>query len=148
MTTWTTAAALRSAALFFLAGLGEIGGGWLVWQCVRERKSWWWAALGGIALVGYGFVLTLQPPAAGDEFGRLDAAYGGVFICMSFLWGRIFDGMKLDLGDLTGSLLCLAGVVVIIAWPRGGGAACGGLANCTGAAPRANQTDGVAVEVT
>jgi small multidrug resistance family-3 protein len=120
---WTPLAVLRSAALFLLAGLGEIGGGWLVWQAVRERKPWWWAALGGACLVAYGFVPTLQPAAAGDEFGRIDAAYGGMFIGMSFAWGRALDGMRLDLGDLIGGCLCLAGVVVILAWPRAPGAA-------------------------
>lgn len=116
---WTALSLLRSAALFFMAGVGEIGGGWLIWQCVREHKPWWWAVLGALALIGYGFVLTQQPEAAGTEFGRMDAAYGGVFIGMSFLWGRIFDKMRLDLGDLIGSVLCLAGVIVILGWPRG-----------------------------
>ena len=126
---WTPLSALHAAALFVLAGLFEIGGGWLVWQAIRSGKPWWWALLGGATLVGYGFVPTLQPPQSGNEFGRLDAAYGGVFIGMSFLWGRIFDGMKLDMGDLIGSLLCLAGVIVIMAWPRGEGtqSPCGGV---------------------
>ena len=84
-----------------------------------------------------GFVLTLQPQAAGNEFGRLDAAYGGVFIGMSFLWGRVFDKMQLDCGDLIGSVLCLAGVVVILAWPRGDAAVCRKAANASLSAPAA-----------
>jgi small multidrug resistance family-3 protein len=116
---WTVQSAIQAASLFVGAGLCEIGGGWLVWQSVRSKRPWWWAVFGVILLAAYGFVPTLQPPAAGNEFGRLDAAYGGIFIGMSFLWGRVLDGMRLDLGDLIGSMLCLAGVVVIMAWPRG-----------------------------
>ena len=116
---WTMPAVLQAASLFFLAGICEIGGGWLVWQTVRQSRPWWWALLGCVALASYGFVPTLQPPQTGNEFGRLDAAYGGIFIAMSFLWGRTFDGMRLDRGDLIGSILCLAGVTVILTWPRG-----------------------------
>ena len=117
---------LRSIVLFFVAGVCEIGGGWLVWQSVREGKPWWYCLLGAGVLVGYGFVMTLQPEVVGDDFGRLDAAYGGVFIGMSFAWGRIFDNMQLHTGDLIGGLLCIAGVVVILAWPQGRAGAPGG----------------------
>ncbi|KAJ1452984.1 hypothetical protein M885DRAFT_525425 [Pelagophyceae sp. CCMP2097] len=117
---WTAAAGLQSLSLFIVAGLFEIGGGWLVWQHVRDGKPWWWALCGGAALVGYGFITTLQPPAAGDDFGRLDAAYGGIFIGLSFAWGHAVDGMHLTRGDAIGGALCLAGVAVILGWPRGG----------------------------
>lgn len=106
-----------SSGLFLLAAIGEIGGGWLVWNHVRCGKPWYWAVFGGAALVTYGFIPTLQPFSA-NEFGRLDAAYGGLFIVMSFAWGRIFDGLLLDTGDVLGSLLCLAGAFTILAWPR------------------------------
>ena len=76
-----------------------LGGGWLVWQHMRGGRPWWWAVCGGAALVGYGFITTLQPPAAGDDFGRLDAAYGGIFIGLSFAWGRAVDGMYLTRGN-------------------------------------------------
>jgi drug/metabolite transporter superfamily protein YnfA len=122
---------LRSIVLFFVAGVCEIGGGWLVWQSLREGKPWWYCLLGAVVLAGYGFVMTLQPEVVGDDFGRLDAAYGGVFIGMSFAWGRIFDDMQLRTGDLIGGLLCLAGVVVILAWPQGRAGASGGDTRCS-----------------
>jgi small multidrug resistance family-3 protein len=141
MASWHAVAILRSTAVFVFSGLLEIGGGWLVWQTVRERHPWWWALIGAAVLGGYGFAQTLQPAAAGEEFGRIDAAYGGVFIAMSFLWGRAVDGMRLDLGDLIGGALCLAGVIVILAWPRTDGQAC----RCAGAAGESGVgADGVA----
>ena len=42
------------------------------------------AAAGVVALGLYGFAATLQPSA---EFGRILAAYGGVFIVGSMAWG-------------------------------------------------------------
>jgi small multidrug resistance family-3 protein len=75
---------LRSAALFVVAALFEIGGAWLVWQGVREQRGWLWAAGGVLALGAYGFVATLQPDA---HFGRILAAYGGIFVAGSILWG-------------------------------------------------------------
>ena len=65
---WTPLVVLKVAALFLLAGFAEIGGGWLVWQAVREGKPWWWAVAGSVVLVSYGFVPTLQPLS---DFGRL-----------------------------------------------------------------------------
>jgi len=73
----------RSVNFFVLAGLMEIGGGYLVWLWLRERRAWWVGALGALVLLGYGVVPTLQPA----NFGRVYAAYGGVFIAMSMLWG-------------------------------------------------------------
>ena len=107
---------LRSVPLFALAALAEIGGAWLVWQAVREGRPWWWAGLGVMALGVYGFVATLQPDA---DFGRVLAAYGGVFVVGSLLWGVALDGFRPLPGDLVGAALCLVGVVVIMATPRG-----------------------------
>jgi small multidrug resistance family-3 protein len=116
---WTVVDVFRSGGLFVLAGLAEIGGGWLVWQYVRGGKPWWWTLIGAATLVAYGFIPTLQPAAASDDFGRVSACYGGVFIAMCFGWGRVIDKMELTVGDLVGGLLCLAGIVVILGWPRG-----------------------------
>ncbi|ULE33759.1 YnfA family protein [Mycobacterium sp. IDR2000157661] len=107
---------VRSIVLFALAALAEIGGAWLVWQGVREHRGWLWAGLGVIALGLYGFVATLQPDA---HFGRILAAYGGVFVAGSLLWGVVLDGFRPDRWDIIGASICLAGVAVIMYAPRG-----------------------------
>lgn len=108
----------KSIALFVLAALFEIGGAWLVWQGVREHRGWLWAGLGVVALGAYGFVATLQPDA---HFGRILAAYGGVFVAGSLLWGMAFDGFRPDRWDIIGAAVCLLGVAVIMYVPRSGG---------------------------
>jgi small multidrug resistance family-3 protein len=105
----------RVAVLFLLAAIAEIGGCWLVWQAVRESRPWWLALAGGASLVAYGFVATAQPDA---HFGRVLAAYGGVFVAGSLLWGVMFDGFRPTRYDLAGALICLAGVAVIMSAPR------------------------------
>jgi small multidrug resistance family-3 protein len=112
---WTAFAVLQAIVLFLLAGLAEIGGGWLVWKAVREGKDWWWAALGSVVLVVYGFLPTLQPT---DSFGRIYAAYGGFFIVLSLLWGWGLDGDKPDRGDVIGGTVSLVGVLMLLFWPR------------------------------
>ncbi|WP_432522124.1 YnfA family protein [Kineococcus sp. SYSU DK006] len=106
----------RSLALFALAALAEIGGAWLVWQGVREHRGWLWIGAGVIALGLYGFVATLQPEA---EFGRVLAAYGGIFVAGSLAWGVLVDGFRPDRFDVAGALVCLAGVGVVMYAPRG-----------------------------
>ncbi|MEV7186281.1 YnfA family protein [Kitasatospora sp. NPDC093102] len=106
---------LRSVALFVLAALAEIGGCWLVWQSVREQRPWWLAGLGVVALGAYGFVAALQPDS---HFGRVLAAYGGVFVAGSLLWGMAVDGFRPTRYDVLGALICLAGVAVIMYGPR------------------------------
>src|ERR687885_1290598 len=100
---------IRSLLLFVLAALAEIGGGWLVWQGVREHRGLTWIGAGIAALGLYGFVATLQPDA---HFGRILAAYGGIFVAGSLLWGAIADGYRPDRWDVTGALICLAGMAV------------------------------------
>jgi small multidrug resistance family-3 protein len=107
---------VRSVLLFLLAALAEIGGAWLVWQGVREHRGLLWAGAGVVALGAYGFVATLQPD---PHFGRILAAYGGVFVVGSLLWGVVLDGFRPDRFDYLGATLCLAGVVVIMYVPRG-----------------------------
>ncbi|TKV28867.1 YnfA family protein [Arthrobacter sp. NamB2] len=106
---------LRMTLLFVLAAGAEIGGAWLIWQAVREGRPWWWAGLGIMALGAYGFVATLQPD---PNFGRILAAYGGVFVAGSLAWGVLVDGFRPDRWDLLGSAVCLAGVALIMFMPR------------------------------
>ncbi len=106
----------RSIALFIAAAVAEIGGAWLIWQGVREHKGWLWMGLGVVALGIYGFVATLQPDA---NFGRILAAYGGVFVAGSLAWAMALDGFKPDRWDITGAVVCLLGVAVIMYAPRG-----------------------------
>lgn len=106
---------VRSLVLFALAALAEIGGAWLVWQGWREHRGVLWIA-GGIAALGaYGFVATLQPDV---HFGRILAAYGGIFVAGSLTWGVVVDKFRPDRYDLIGATLCLIGVAVIMYAPR------------------------------
>ena len=105
----------KSLLLFVVAAVAEIGGAWLVWQGVRENRGWVCVGAGVIALGLYGFVATLQPDA---HFGRILAAYGGVFVAGSLAWGMVMDGFKPDRYDITGALICLVGVSIIMYSPR------------------------------
>jgi small multidrug resistance family-3 protein len=101
---------------FFLAGLCEIGGGYLVWLWLREDMSWILGAVGGFVLFLYGIVPTFQP----SYFHSIYAAYGGVFIVMALIWGWIFEGIIPDLYDLLGTVIALVGVIIIFYAPRKG----------------------------
>jgi small multidrug resistance family-3 protein len=105
----------RSVALFALAAAAEIGGAWLVWQGIREQRGLLWIGAGVVALGLYGFVATLQ---ADPHFGRILAAYGGVFVAGSLAWGVVVDGFRPDRYDIVGAAICLAGVAVIMYAPR------------------------------
>lgn len=106
----------RSILLFVLAAAAEIGGAYLVWIGLREGRGAWVAVLGGLALAAYGVIASLQPSS---EFGRVLAAYGGVFIAGSLAWGMAFDGFRPDRFDLAGAAIALVGVAVIMYAPRG-----------------------------
>ncbi|MGH9960828.1 MAG: YnfA family protein [Pyrinomonadaceae bacterium] len=105
----------KSIVYFLIAGICEISGGYLVWLWLREGKSFWFAMVGALLLVLYGVVPTLQPA----HFGRVYAAYGGVFIVLSILWGWRIDKVLPDRFDLAGGLMALVGVAVMMYWPRG-----------------------------
>lgn len=106
---------VRSIALFLLAAVAEIGGAWLVWQGVREHRGLVWTGLGVVALGLYGFVATLQPDA---NFGRVLAAYGGVFVAGSLAWAMVADGFRPDRYDVIGAAICLVGVAIVMYAPR------------------------------
>ncbi|MBN2982540.1 MULTISPECIES: YnfA family protein [Cohnella] len=104
-----------SVLLFLLAGLAEIGGGYLVWLWLREGKPLGYGIAGSLVLVLYGILPTLQKF---PSFGRVYAAYGGVFIVMAVLWGWLIDKKTPDAYDWLGAAICLAGVAVILWAPR------------------------------
>ena len=105
---------LISVFFFLLAGLCEIGGGYLVWLWLREDMSWILGVLGGFVLFAYGIVPTFQPL----HFHRIYSAYGGIFIVMALLWGWVIQGMSPDIFDIIGATISLIGVVIIFYMPR------------------------------
>ena len=107
---------MSSVVLFFLAGLCEIGGGYLVWLWLREDFSWMLGAVGGFVLFLYGIVPTFQK----TYFHRVYAAYGGVFIVMSVFWGWLIDGVHPDSYDIIGTIIAVIGVLIIFYYPRKG----------------------------
>lgn len=129
---WSPKTITLSVFVFLASGVCEIVGGWLIWMAVRgytvpsssttsektattAYKPWWWAVLGGLVLILYGFIPTFQPY---NSFGRIYAAYGGFFIVLAFMFGWLLDGDKPDIGDGVGCIISLAGVCVIMFWPR------------------------------
>ena len=105
----------KSIALFVAAAFAEIGGAYLVWVAIRDDKGLLIGLLGAISLAIYGVVAAYQPE---NEFGRVLAAYGGVFIVGSMAWGIAFDSFRPDRYDLVGAAICLVGVTVIMYAPR------------------------------
>lgn len=105
---------LKSILIFILAGFCEIGGGYLIWQYLREGKSGWLGLVGAFLLVSYGIVATWQT----SNFARVYATYGGIFIVMSILWSMKFDNYSPDKFDLIGALVALLGVCIIYYAPR------------------------------
>ncbi|MCC6958446.1 MAG: YnfA family protein [Dehalococcoidia bacterium] len=106
---------LRAVLLFALAGLAEIGGGYLVWRWLREDAVLWVGLVGALILVLYGVIPTWQDE---DRFGRVYAAYGGVFVVLSLLWGWWLDGTRPDRFDVLGAAIVSTGVGVIFFAPR------------------------------
>lgn len=98
---WTARVLLLSLALFLIAAATEVGGGWLIWQVIREGRPWWWALLGSLVLILYGFVPTWQPIS---NFGRIFAVYGGFFIVYSYGWGWALDEQRPDTGTAVKNL--------------------------------------------
>jgi len=105
---------LKSLLIFILAGLCEIGGGYLIWLWLKEGKPIWYGIFGGLILIAYGVVATWQTA----DFGRVYATYGGIFIVMALIWAWKVDGFKPDRYDLLGALIALIGVCIIMYMPR------------------------------
>jgi len=103
-----------SLFFFFIAGLCEIGGGYLVWLWLRESYSWVFGVLGGFVLFMYGVIPTFQKA----HFHRTYAAYGGIFILMAIGWGYFFEGIVPDTYDIIGTIIATIGVIIIFYYPR------------------------------
>lgn len=101
--------------LFIIAGLAEIGGGYLIWLWLREARPLWYGIVGGLILVAYGVIPTFQ---SFPSFGRVYAAYGGVFIILAILWGWWVDKKAPDVYDMAGAVFCLIGVAIMLWAPR------------------------------
>ncbi|MFD2610443.1 YnfA family protein [Deinococcus taklimakanensis] len=83
---------------------------------MREGRPGWVGLIGGLVLVLYGVLPTLQPQSF--DFARTYAAYGGLFIVCSLLWGRVVEGRAPDVPSLWGAALALVGALIIAYWPR------------------------------
>jgi small multidrug resistance family-3 protein len=105
---------MTTLSLFFAAALLEIGGGYLVWRWLKERKTWFYGLIGGLVLFIYGIIPTLQP----SHFGRVYAAYGGIFIVSSIIWGAMVDKKSPDKYEIIGALVTLIGALIIFYAPR------------------------------
>lgn len=105
----------RSIGLFLAAGVAEIGGGYLIWRWLREGAPVLIGVVGALILVIYGVIPTLQ---RSSDFGRIYAAYGGIFVVASLLWGWGFDGFRPDRYDVAGGVVVLVGVGIIYFAPR------------------------------
>lgn len=105
---------VKSLLFFLIAGLCEIGGGYLVWLALKENKGIWYFICGAIVLILYGIIPTLQTA----NFGRVYAAYGGIFIVLSILWSWQVDKVMPDMADIVGASIALVGVLIIMYYPR------------------------------
>jgi small multidrug resistance family-3 protein len=107
---------MPTIAAYLGAAISEIAGCFAFWAWLRLDKSAWWLVPGLGSLALFAYLLTLVDS---DAAGRTYAAYGGVYIAASLGWLWLVEGVKPDRWDLTGAVICLVGVVVIIAAPRG-----------------------------
>ena len=105
---------LSTLGLFFFAALLEIGGGYLVWKWLRVHKGKLFGLVGALILFSYGIIMTLQP----EDFGKVYAAYGGIFVVFSIIWGYYVDKKKPDRFEIIGSVVVLFGVTVMFYFPR------------------------------
>jgi small multidrug resistance family-3 protein len=81
---------------------------------LREEHSWVFGTVGGLVLFVYGVIPTFQP----SNFGRVYAAYGGIFIVMALFWGFFFEKVIPDTFDIVGSIIAVIGVIIIFYYPR------------------------------
>jgi small multidrug resistance family-3 protein len=106
--------AVKTFGIFLAAVVGELGGTYAVWRWLRAGATPLLAVVALAALLGYAAVQTLQPE---DRYGRLFAAYAGVFLIGALLWGWGVDGKAPDRFDWIGAAVVLVGVLIVL-WGR------------------------------
>jgi small multidrug resistance family-3 protein len=105
---------LKTFGTFLVALTGELVGTYAVWRWLRTGATPVLALVALAALFGYAVVQTLQPE---DRYGRLFAAYAGVFLVGALLWGWSVDNKTPDRFDWIGAAVVLVGVVIVL-WGR------------------------------
>ena len=103
-----------SIGIFFFAALLEIGGGYLIWRWLKNHQGKIIGIIGGLILFSYAIVMTLQP----ENFGKVYATYGGIFVVSSLLWGYWIDKKKPDRFEIFGSVVVLIGIAIMFYFPR------------------------------
>jgi small multidrug resistance family-3 protein len=101
----------KTFGIYILAALGELGGTYAFWRWLKGGGPAYLALVGLAALLFYAVVQTYQPEGT---YGRVYAAYAGVFLVGAMLWGWAIDGKTPDRFDFIGAAITLVGVVVII----------------------------------
>lgn len=105
---------LTSIGIFFFAALLEISGGYLIWRWLKNHQGKIIGLIGGLVLFSYSVVMTLQP----ENFGKVYATYGGIFVISSLLWGYWIDKKKPDRFEIFGSIVVLIGICIMFYFPR------------------------------
>jgi small multidrug resistance family-3 protein len=103
-----------SIGIFFFAALLEISGGYLIWRWLKNHQGKIIGIIGGLILFSYAIVMTLQP----ENFGKVYATYGGIFVVSSLLWGYWIDKKKPDRFEIFGSVVVLIGIAIMFYFPR------------------------------
>jgi small multidrug resistance family-3 protein len=104
----------RSLLFFVITGLFELGGAYLIWLWLRENYSIWYGFMGALVLFIYGILPTIQPA----NFGRVQAAYSGIFLLVALFWGWGIDKTPPDKFDMIGAIVALLGSMIIMFAPR------------------------------
>jgi small multidrug resistance family-3 protein len=101
----------KTFAIYIAAALGELGGTYCYWRWLKEKGPVWLPVLGLVALLGYAVIQTYQPES---RYGRVYAAYAGIFLVGAMAWGWLIDGNAPDRFDVIGGVIALVGVVVVL----------------------------------
>ena len=107
-------AQLKALVIFLIAGILEIGGGYLIWMWLRKGFGFGYGIVGGLILAGCAIVTTFQS----SSFGRVSATYGAFYIIMSLAFAYYLDEFKPDKYDIIGSIICVTGAMIIFYAPR------------------------------